>query len=132
LATIVGVLRRSSSADNPDGLTMNHRGVFLDLNGTLVEPLKRNTSVNFTIIPGVVQAVARLSAVSFVCPVVTVQSCIAKGPFSAAEFNIRFAQFAADFHSRGARVVGPCVSPSLHRTMRVLDEPNTTRLSART
>jgi hypothetical protein len=27
--------------------------------------------------------------------VVTVQSCIAKGPFSAAEFNIRFAQFAA-------------------------------------
>lgn len=68
-----------------------------------------------------VQAVARLSAVSFVCPVVTVQSCIAKGPFSAAEFNIWFAQFAADFHSRGARVVGPCLSPSLHRTIRVQD-----------
>ena len=40
---------------------MRRRGVFLDLNGTLVEPLKRDRFDEIALIPGVVEAVARLS-----------------------------------------------------------------------
>jgi histidinol phosphatase-like enzyme len=65
---------------------MGRRGVFLDLNGTLVEPLKPERLDEITLIPGVVEAVARLSAADFVCPVVTVQSRFAKGLFSLPEF----------------------------------------------
>jgi hypothetical protein len=41
-----------------DNVGMGRRGVFLDLNGTLLEPLKLD---EITLIPGVVEAVARLS-----------------------------------------------------------------------
>ncbi len=36
--------------------------MFLDLNGTLVEPLKPERLDELTLIPGVIEAVARLSA----------------------------------------------------------------------
>jgi histidinol phosphatase-like enzyme len=71
---------------------MGRRGVFLDLNDTLVEPLKPS---------GVVEAVARLSAGGFVCPVVTVQSRIAKGLFSLPKFEIWFASFAGSLQMQG-------------------------------
>jgi D-glycero-D-manno-heptose 1,7-bisphosphate phosphatase len=67
----------------------------LDLNGSLVEPLKPERLDDLTLIPGVVEAVARLSAAGFVCPVVTVQSRIAKGLFLMADFQAWFATFAA-------------------------------------
>jgi D-glycero-D-manno-heptose 1,7-bisphosphate phosphatase len=90
---------------------MSRRGVFLDLNGTLVEPLKQERLDELTLIPGVAGAVARLTAAGFVCPVVTVQSRIAKGLFSMADFETWFAAFAADLETQGARVVGPYVCP---------------------
>jgi len=90
---------------------MSRRGVFLDLNGTLVEPLKQERLDELTLIPGVAQALARLTAAGFVCPVVTVQSRIAKGLFSMAEFRSWFAAFAANLHAQGAVIVGPYVCP---------------------
>jgi D-glycero-D-manno-heptose 1,7-bisphosphate phosphatase len=90
---------------------MERRGVFLDLNGTLVEPLKQERLDELTLIPGVVEAIARLTAAGFVCPVVTVQSRIAKGLFSMADFQSWFATFAASLSRQGAHVVGPYVCP---------------------
>ena len=90
---------------------MNRRGVFLDLNGTLVEPLKQERLDELTLIPGVAEAVARLTAAGFVCPVVTVQSRIAKGLFSMADFEGWFAAFASRLEAQGALIVGPYVCP---------------------
>jgi D-glycero-D-manno-heptose 1,7-bisphosphate phosphatase len=86
-------------------------GVFLDLGGTLVEPLKPESLEELTVIPGVIEGIARLSAAGLVCPVVTVQSRIAKGIFSAADFENWFASFAGMLRDRGALVVGPYVCP---------------------
>ncbi len=90
---------------------MSRRGVFLDLNGTLVEPLKQERLEELTLIPGVAAAIARLTAADFVCPVVTVQSRIAKGLFSMADFQTWFATFAAGLEAQGALVTGPYVCP---------------------
>jgi len=90
---------------------VSRRGVFLDLAGTLVEPLKPERLDEITLIPGVIEGVARLSAAGFVCPVVTVQSRIAKGLWSLPEFEKWFASFAAGLEAHGARVVGPYVCP---------------------
>ena len=79
----------------------------LDLNGTLVQPLKPERLDQLTVIPGVVDGTRRLSAAGFICPVVTVQSRIAKGLFSATDFDNWFARFAAELDQRGARIVGP-------------------------
>ena len=87
------------------------RGVFLDLNGTLVLPLKQERLDELTLIPGVAEALARLAAAGFVCPVVTVQSRIAKGLFTLTEFRTWFAIFASDLEALGAHVVGPYVCP---------------------
>jgi D-glycero-D-manno-heptose 1,7-bisphosphate phosphatase len=87
------------------------RGVFLDLAGTLVEPLKPERLDEITLIPGAVEAVARLSSAGFVCPVVTVQSRIAKGLWSLSEFEAWFANFAAELRRHGAIVAGPYVCP---------------------
>jgi D-glycero-D-manno-heptose 1,7-bisphosphate phosphatase len=90
---------------------MSRTGVFLDLNGTLVEPLKQERLDELKLIPGVAAAIARLSIAGFVCPVVTVQSRIAKGLFTLVDFHAWFAIFAADLKEQGARVVGPYVCP---------------------
>jgi len=90
---------------------MKRRGVFLDLNGTLVEPLKQERLDELTLIPGVAQAIAKLTAAGWVCPVVTVQGRIAKGLFSMADFRNWFAAFAAGLQAQGAHVVGPYVCP---------------------
>jgi D-glycero-D-manno-heptose 1,7-bisphosphate phosphatase len=90
---------------------MRRRGVFLDLNGTLVVPLKQERLDELTLIPGVAPAIAKLTAAGFVCPVVTVQSRIAKGLFSMADFQNWFSNFAAGLKAQGAHVVGPYVCP---------------------
>jgi D-glycero-D-manno-heptose 1,7-bisphosphate phosphatase len=90
---------------------MHRRGVFLDLNGTLVEPLKPNRLEEMRLIPGAADALARLSTAGFICPVVTVQSRVGKGLFSLAEFETWFANFATGLQLRGAFVVGPYVCP---------------------
>jgi histidinol-phosphate phosphatase family protein len=101
------------------------RGVFLDLNGTLVEPLKPERLEELTLIPGVVAAVARLTAAGFVCPVVTVQSRIAKGLFSSAGFEAWFASFAAGLRAHGAHVVGPYFCPHRFAESCQCKKPNT-------
>jgi D-glycero-D-manno-heptose 1,7-bisphosphate phosphatase len=104
---------------------MGRRGVFLDLAGTLVEPLKPEGLDEITLIPGVVEAVARLSEAGFICPVVTVQSRIAKGLFSLAEFETWFASFAVGLRVRGALVVGPYVCPHRRADPCPCKKPNT-------
>lgn len=90
---------------------MQRPGVFLDLNGTLVEPLKQERLDELTLIPGVAPAIAKLTAAGFICPVVTVQSRIAKGLFSMDDFRKWFEDFAAGLRAQGAHVVGPYVCP---------------------
>jgi D-glycero-D-manno-heptose 1,7-bisphosphate phosphatase len=90
---------------------MNQRAVFLDLNGTLVLPIKPDSLNDLTSIEGAGQAIARLSRAGFLCPVVTVQSRIAKGVFSAQEFHHWFDGFSAGLRICGAELVGPYVCP---------------------
>ncbi len=97
----------------------------LDLNGTLVEPLKPDRLDELTLMPGVIEAIARLSAAGFVCPVVTVQSRIAKGLFSSADFQSWFASFAAHLGAYGATVVGPYVCPHRFAEPCPCKKPNT-------
>jgi histidinol-phosphate phosphatase family protein len=94
-----------------DNVGVGRRGVFLDLAGTLVEPLKPERLDEITLIPGVIGGIARLSAAGFACPVVTVQSRIAKGLWSLPEFERWFSGFAAVLAAHGGRVVGPYVCP---------------------
>lgn len=98
--------------------------MFLDLGGTLVEPLKPERLEDLIVIPGVIEAIARLSAAGLVCPVVTVQSRIAKGIFSAADFERWFSGFAAALRDRGALVVGPYVCPHRFAESCACKKPN--------
>ena len=86
----------------------SHRAVFLDLNGTLVLPLKQDSLDEMTLISGADVAITRLLAFGFVCPVVTVQARIEKGLFTEAEFRAWFADF---FGNLGLDVKGPYVCP---------------------
>ncbi len=70
-----------------------NRAVFLDLNGTLVLPIKVENLGELTLVSGGGEAVARLCQAGFICPVVTVQSGIAKGVFSELEFVNWFNEF---------------------------------------
>ncbi|MES2463248.1 MAG: HAD-IIIA family hydrolase [Armatimonadota bacterium] len=91
-----------------------HRAVFLDLNGTLVLPVQADSLDEYKLIPGAVEAVRLLNQKGFVCPVVTVQSRIAKEVYSEEAFVQWFEGFQAALSSNGAKVVGPYVCP--HRT----------------
>jgi D-glycero-D-manno-heptose 1,7-bisphosphate phosphatase len=62
-------------------------------------------------IPGVSSAIAMLSKAGFVCPVVTIQSRIAKGIFSTEQFLDWFGRFSAELGEAGGHVVGPYVCP---------------------
>jgi len=84
------------------------KAVFLDLNGTLVLPLKQNTLDEIYLIPGADQAVRRLLAAGIVCPVVTVQARIEKGLFTEEIFRAWFAEF---FRKHDLDVKGPYVCP---------------------
>ncbi|MCI0628087.1 MAG: HAD-IIIA family hydrolase [Acidobacteria bacterium] len=90
---------------------MTRRAAFLDLNGTLVMPIKVESLSELTLIAGADEAIARLSRAGFVCPVVTIQSRIAKGIFSDKDFRAWFRVFTAQMGSRGAHIVGPYVCP---------------------
>jgi D-glycero-D-manno-heptose 1,7-bisphosphate phosphatase len=91
------------------GRKMNtRRAVFLDLNGTLVLPLKQETLDEMYLIPGADLAVRRLLAAGFVCPVVTIQARIEKGLFSGQDFRVWFREF---FRKHDLDVKGPYVCP---------------------
>jgi D-glycero-D-manno-heptose 1,7-bisphosphate phosphatase len=85
-----------------------HRAVFLDLNGTIVLPLKQESLDQITLIHGADLAIKRLLAAGFICPVITDQSRIEKGLFTEAEFRAWFADF---FNILELDVKGPYVCP---------------------
>jgi histidinol-phosphate phosphatase family protein len=74
-------------------------------------PVQVNHLSEHVLIDKVAEAVARLNARGFVCPVVTVQSRIAKGTFSANEFGDWFADFQLRLRQMGAVIRGPYVCP---------------------
>jgi len=104
---------------------MNRKAVFLDLNGTLVLPLKQERLADLYPIPGAVESVARLVAAGFVCPVVTVQSRIAKELFTAAEFLDWFRDFSVAVSREGAMLSGPYVCPHRYSERCECKKPNT-------
>ena len=85
--------------------------VFLDLNGTLVLPLKVTSPSEYVQISGSAEAVARLCRKGFVCPVVTVQSRIGKGLYTEAEFLAWFRSFNDVLAADGGFLKGPYVCP---------------------
>jgi D-glycero-D-manno-heptose 1,7-bisphosphate phosphatase len=84
------------------------RAIFLDLNGTIVLPMKQETLEEMFLIPGADKAIRRLLAAGFACPVVTIQSRIEKGLFTEQAFHAWFADF---FRKYEPDVRGPCVCP---------------------
>ena len=98
-----------------------HKAVFLDLNGTLVQPLKQRSLEEMTLIPGADDAVARLLAFGFVCPVVTVQPRIEKGLFTEVQFCNWFAGF---FRNLGLDVKGPYICPHRYNVPCPCEKPN--------
>ena len=101
------------------------RAVFLDLHGTLVLPLAVDSLDDLRVIAGVPQAVAKLCDAGFLCPVVTVQSRIAKGTFSEMEFREWFRRFASQIRSSGARLSGPYICPHRFRDPCPCKKPQT-------
>ena len=93
---------------------MTTRAAFLDLNGTLVEPVRVSHPRELASVPGLAEAVRLLNRHGFVCPVVTVQTRIAKGLFTEEDFRGWFAGFQASLLSEGAEVRGPYLCP--HRS----------------
>jgi histidinol phosphatase-like enzyme len=90
---------------------MRQRAVFLDLNGTLVMPIKPHSLSELALIENAGQAIARISQSGFLCPVVTVQSRINKGVFSLEEFQLWFSNLASALGGCGASIQEPYVCP---------------------
>jgi D-glycero-D-manno-heptose 1,7-bisphosphate phosphatase len=90
---------------------MYTKAAFLDLNGTLAMPVQVRHPSEHWIIPGAVDAVQLLNQQGFLCPVVTVQTRIAKGYFSAEDFAAWFQAVVGHFQSAGAILCGPYVCP---------------------
>ena len=95
---------------------------FLDLNGTLVLPLKPESLYEMRIIPGADLAVARLIEEKLICPVVTIQSGIAKGRFSEQEFRNWFSGF---FMNLKLDIKGPYICPHRFAEDCICKKPNT-------
>jgi D-glycero-D-manno-heptose 1,7-bisphosphate phosphatase len=101
------------------------RAVFLDLQGTLVLPLAVDSPGELRMISGVPKAVAKLCGQGFLCPVVTVQSRIAKGTFSEGEFREWFRAFARQLHASGALLSGPYICPHRFKDPCACKKPQT-------
>ena len=101
------------------------RAAFLDLNGTLVVPIKVDRLSDLAVIPGAAAAIARLCRMGFRCPVVTVQSRIARGAFTESQFREWFARFAERMADKGAFLEGPYVCPHRFRTACSCKKPST-------
>ena len=105
--------------------TTRRKAVFLDLNGTLVLPIKQERLADMYAIPGAISSVARLTRAGFVCPVVTVQSRIAKGLFTADEFLDWFRDLGLMLGRDGAVVSRPYVCPHRYADPCTCKKPNT-------
>lgn len=87
------------------------RAVFLDLNGTLVMPVQSESPDAYGMIPGAASAIAQLNRKGFLCPVVTVQSRIAKGLYTETAFRTWFSSWQESLAREGAYVLGPYLCP---------------------
>jgi D-glycero-D-manno-heptose 1,7-bisphosphate phosphatase len=92
-------------------MSNRYPAIFLDLNGTLILPVQADSLAEYQVISGAAEAVAILNAAGFICPVITVQSRIAKGVYTEAEFRTWFAGFQEELAAEGARIVGPYTCP---------------------
>jgi D-glycero-D-manno-heptose 1,7-bisphosphate phosphatase len=99
------------------------RAVFLDLNGTLVMPIKVARPSELKEIPGSAEAVTRLSLAGYLCPVVTIQSRIGKGFFTEDDFRCWFNELQTSFSARNANLLGPYICPHLFETDCVCKKP---------
>ena len=104
---------------------MYTKAAFLDLNVTLVMPVQVRHPSEHWIIPGAVDAVQLLNQQGFLCPVVTVQTRIAKGYFSAEDFAAWFQAVVGHFQSAGAILCGPYVCPHQRRDACRCKKPQT-------
>jgi D-glycero-D-manno-heptose 1,7-bisphosphate phosphatase len=109
----------------PSHQIVQRRAVFLDLNGTLVLPILFERLSDLRPIEDAAAAVGSLLAAGFVCPVVTVQSRIAKGFFSVEDFQLWFRRFSVEFSEHGADIVGPYVCPHRFGEICRCKKPNT-------
>jgi D-glycero-D-manno-heptose 1,7-bisphosphate phosphatase len=99
----------------------SNTAVFLDLNGTLVSPLKPESLSEMNIIPGADLAVAKLIEEKLICPVITVQSGIAKERFTEQEFRNWFSVF---FTNLKLDIKGPYICPHRFTEPCVCKKPN--------
>ncbi len=98
---------------------------FLDLNGTLVMPVRATHPREYALLPMAAAAVRLLNRAGFVCPVVTVQSRIGKGLYSAADFLSWFSRFRAGLGAEGAMVEGPYLCPHWREDRCACKKPRT-------
>lgn len=87
------------------------KAVFLDLNGTLVMPVKVETPSEYQPIIGSVEAVHLLNQAGFICVVITVQSGINKWRYTETEFRAWFAELQHTWAVQGATLSGVYVCP---------------------
>ena len=99
----------------------SNSAVFLDLNGTLVLPLKQRSLSEIKIIPGADLAVAKLIEEKLICPVITIQSGIAKGRFTEQEFRDWFSVF---FTNLKLDLKGPYICPHRFAEPCICKKPN--------
>jgi histidinol-phosphate phosphatase family protein len=99
----------------------SNSAVFLDLNGTLVLPLKQKSLSEIKIIPGADLAVAKLIKEKLICPVITIQSGIAKGRFTEQEFRDWFSVF---FTNLKLDLKGPYICPHRFAEPCICKKPN--------
>jgi D-glycero-D-manno-heptose 1,7-bisphosphate phosphatase len=102
------------------------RAVFLDLNGTLVMPVKVMSPAEYRLLPTAGEAIRLLNEAGFLCPVVTVQSRIAKGLYSEDDFCEWFRGLQDKLRSQGAEIVGPYVCPHRLRGNCACQKPRST------
>jgi histidinol-phosphate phosphatase family protein len=98
-----------------------NKAVFLDLNGTLVLPLRQESLSELALIPGADLPVAKLLAGGFICPVVTIQSGIGKCRFTEQEFRDWFVVF---FRECKLDLKGPYICPHRFASACICKKPN--------
>jgi D-glycero-D-manno-heptose 1,7-bisphosphate phosphatase len=101
------------------------RAVFLDLNGTLVMPVKVGHPTEYMLLPGAGEAIRLLNQHGFICPVITVQSRISMGIFSLGAFDSWFRPFQRELRQQGAEIVGPYLCPHQSRDACKCKKPQT-------
>jgi D-glycero-D-manno-heptose 1,7-bisphosphate phosphatase len=101
------------------------RAAFLDFNGTLGMPVQVEHPSDYALLPNAAEAVRLLNEHGFVCPVITVQSRIAKDLYSAEQFLGRFREIPAELRAQGAVIEGPYVCPHRGRDACACKKPQT-------